>query len=402
MNFSSQLRSRWCAAALAAGLLCSGVLQGEEQPMLRVVFGPKSTVLSGLVDSETTKEALLAAVKSARPDLKPDARGLQVSAESSLPSFPDLRSLLDEIALSTHEGRFELWPERIVIGGLTDSQVTQSILKLRAEPLLRGRQLQSELKIVSSDDLPKIDVALSHGKIVPTERIAAGGQAALTETPFEAPGLRFDKLLATLHLLANPSRLGLPAASTPAESGAMPLRALPLDLSRDNAPAEAPLPPEPDPYEALPSVWFSRNTFLLQANQVPVLDSLAASLIEPKRLEAKIRIEALQPPSGSSAFNEYLCERRGAEVARLLVERGLSSSRFLIRSVASDAPVDTGEVRLLVEILPPAMDSEAEKDEAAGNAPPPPAPRPPGAATPAAPRIQDRLDDPSPPTDQPH
>src|SRR5690606_9666753 len=101
------------ASVLAAWLASCPPLLGAGAPDALVVFGPQATVLSGRVDSESTAAALAAAVKSARPDLSPDRSGLVIDPSVSLPAFPDLRGLLDELALSTHEGRFELWPDRL-------------------------------------------------------------------------------------------------------------------------------------------------------------------------------------------------------------------------------------------------------------------------------------------------
>ncbi len=335
------------ATALAALLACLP-LCGGEMPDLRVVFGPKVTTLSGRVDSETTATALVAAVKSSRPDLPPDASGLVVDPSAVLPAFSDLRSLLDEIALSTHEGRLELWPDQLVIGGLTDSLVTQSALRIRIEPILAGRALNNQICVVATDDLPKIDVTLSHGKMVPASSPDAGAAPSI-DTPYEAPGVRLEKLLATLHLLGDLGRLSgrAPASPPPGE----PLRAQPVEMTAAPAPQAL---PEPVPsLEALPSVHFSRNTFLLQANQIPTLDALAQQLLAPSRLGARVRVEALKPKDGSSAFNDYLCERRAAEVARFLTERGVAAPLFSLRTAQVDSPVDSGEVRLLVEPLPP-------------------------------------------------
>ncbi len=346
--FPSLLRLPHGAASALAALFACLPLFGEEVPDLRVVFGPETTALSGRVDSEATAAALVAAVKSARPDLSPDPSGLAIDPAAALPAFSDLRSLLDEIALSTHEGRLELWPDRLVIGGLTDSLVTQSALRIRIEPILAGRTFNNQLCVVATDDLPKIDVALSHGQMVPADGPAAGPAPAV-ETPFEAPGVRLDKLLATIHLLGDLDRLAGRAPAVP-PSGE-PLRAQPVEMTSGTAPPLA--PPAADPFEALPSVHFSRNTFLLQANQIPTLDALAQSLLSPSRLGARVRIEALKPKEGSSAFNDYLCERRAAEVARFLTERGVAPSLFTLRTLGTDSPVDSGEVRLLVETLAP-------------------------------------------------
>jgi len=105
-------------------------------------------------------------------------------------------------------------------------------------------------------------------------------------------------------------------------------------------------------FESLPSVFFSRNSFLLQLNQTETLDAVAKHLLSPARRGAPVRVEAVKASGGSTAFIDYLCERRGAEVARFLTERGVETTLMTMKNVESSSPIDAGEVRLLVEVLP--------------------------------------------------
>mgnify|MGYP000921063594 CR=1 FL=1 len=344
--------------SLAALARPAALLADDEDPLLRIAFEERSTVLSGRVASEADAGRLVEAVRTARPDLAPDRSGLAVDPSVSLPDIGDLLGVLSELALSTHGGKLELWPGRLVLGGLTDSLVVGGALRIRAEPLLRDWKLHNEILVVDTDDLPRIDVVLSGG------RMAADGATAPsppTGRPFEAPGLRLDKLLATVRFLDDLGRLGLvpsspavPGPPRPAQAETPP----PPSMSAAAPPSPAALPPT-ETFEALPSVRFSRSSFLLQANQTETLDALAQHLLSPSRRGALVRIEAVKPGGGSSAFNDYLCERRAAEVARLLSERGVESSLFAVKSVDSPSPIDEGEVRLLVEIPPPPAPEDA-------------------------------------------
>jgi hypothetical protein len=351
------------------------LLEAADSPTLRVVFGPRNTVLSGRVDAETTVEALLAALKSARPDLPPDRSGLVVDPAAEQTDLADLKSLLAEIALSTHEGRLEIWPDRIVIGGLTDSLVTQSALRIRAEPFLRNRILENRLCIVSTDDLPDIAVSLADGSKVAMEVALSATTAPKVETPFEAPGLRLEKLLAALSLLTDPSKLGAPPTMPPVASAAAPgpMRAEPLPGVA--MPPALPLTAMPvETLESLPPVLFATNSFRLQVNQEAGLDAIAKHLLSPGRKGATVRLEAMKPSGGSGTFNDYVCEQRLAEVARLLSLRGIDPAILRPDSVDSRSPIDSGEVRVTVVIPPPPSPDPEPEPAPPGNSPAPVSP----------------------------
>jgi outer membrane protein OmpA-like peptidoglycan-associated protein len=374
------------AAIFAGGLgilwvACGSLLPAAETPLLRVAFETGRVMISGRVDTEATAETIVKALHNARPDLAADRSGLVVDPSAPLPDLTEFPSLLAELGLSTHEGQLELWPDRLVIGGLTDSLVTQSALRIRAEPFLKGRILQNRLCIVGTEDLPKLEVSLAGANAAMPQAAPAVVPVAAPVGSFEMPGLSFAKLLAVMRLPGQIDRLSgkatSPAAPMPA-GGA--LRAEPLPATTPSNAADAPpaptMPLTATPvqtFETLSSVLFSRNSFLLQANQQATIEGITKLLLSPARRGAPVRIEAVKPSGGSTAFNEYLCERRAAEVARFLTDAGVAASLLRVKTIESSSPVDGGEVRLFVEILPP-VEPPAPSATAADGSPSNPSP----------------------------
>lgn len=385
------------SAAIVAGfgivaLSCGSLLPAAEGPLLRVAFETRTVMITGRVDTEATAEAIVKALNNARPDLAADRSGLTVDPSVSLPDLSELPSLLAELGLSTHEGRLELWPDRLVIGGLTDSLVTQSALRIRAKPLLAGRALHNRLCIVSTEDLPKLEVSLSGAKVGIPESAPTVVTVAAPVGSFEMPGLSFAKLLAVIRLPGQIDRLSGKTTTPPPAAGALraePLAATAPVNATDAPPGDAmPLTATPvQTFETLSSVLFSRNSFLLQANQQAAIEGITKHLLSPARRGAPVRIEAVKASGGSTAFNEYLCERRAAEVARFLTEAGVAPTLLRVKTIESSSPIDGGEVRLFVEILPPAGPPAPEATPAADTPAnlPPATKAPPGPSTPASP-----------------
>lgn len=323
-----------------------------ESPIFSVQFGTRTIVFAGRIDSGEAGQNLAAAAINARPDLAISTEGLVIDPSTSLPNIADIKSLLEELGLSTHEGRFEIWPDRILVGGLTDSLVTLTALKIRLEPVLRGRRFVNHICIVSTEDLPKIDVSLSGSIPAPSSTINPG-KKPIIEHPFESPGLLVEKILPTLLMLGDFDRI---EGRTNTPSG--PLRAMPVEMT-ETGPASSPPTPGVIPiatpvqqYETLPSIYFSTNSFLLQANQAPIFDDLAKHLLAPDRRGRLVILESMKPSGGSAAFNEYLSERRGEEVKRFLAERGVDAATLTAKVAESLSPVDKGEVRLRIEVPP--------------------------------------------------
>lgn len=334
-------------------------------PDLSVRFGERTIVIAGRIDSEENARTLATAALGARPDLEAVNKGLAVDAAVELPPLSDLSSLITELGLSTQEGMLEIWPDRILIGGLTDSLVTLTALRIRLEPILGGRRFVNHICIVGTEYLPKIDVSL-------TSRGSQKDPSSINPSPareqsFEVPGLLVEKLFPTLLMLSHFDRIEGKESASPGT-----LRALPLEMtetddgSRTSAEAgtmtSPPLPgmatllsgaAEAAPvqqYETLPSIFFSRNSFLLQANQEPIIAELTRYLLAPDRVGRIVRIEAVKASGGSSAFNEYLCEKRTAEVLRFLAERGVATAILKPGMIHSSSPVDEGQVTIKVEI----------------------------------------------------
>jgi hypothetical protein len=353
-----------CLIPVLAGTL--GAAPGGN-PELSLRFGDSTIALSGRVDSEETAQNLAAAALGARPDLQVVNEGLVIDATAELPAFSDLRSLIAELGLSTHEGRLEIWPDRVLIGGITDSVVTLTALRIRLEPIRGERRFINHICIVGTEYLPKIDVSL-------TSRAPGTDPATIDLTPareqaFEVPGLLVEKLFPTLLMLSDFDRLeGKTPAANPAAS---PLRAMPLEMTDAGAGATSAalltsLPTAPvQQYETLPSVRFSRNSFLLQANQEPIFEELTRYLVSPDRRGRTVHVEAVKASGGSGAFNDYLCERRSAEVIRILTERGADAAVMKPGVINSPSSVDEGEVRVKIEIpmLPPELPAGADVSE---------------------------------------
>lgn len=370
----SQLDSRILRLLLtllaAVSTLAPRTTLADEVPSLKIVFGTTTATLEGTVDSEATAETLASTLRMARPDLVIDRSRLAIDPTTTLPPLGDLRSLVSELALSTHEGRLELWSDRVVLGGLTDSLVTTTALKIRLDPILAGRTFINRVCIVGTEYLPKISVSLVAER-APDEGASPAASGRPPSVAFIPPGFLPEKLLPTLLLLANLDRLAgvappAPPSTTESETGetlpapvAMP--ALPL------APTQPLIALPVREFVSLPSILFSRNSFLLQANQVATVDAVAKELLATPRRGAPVFIEPVKPSGGSPAFHDYLCERRADEVARLLVERGVDRATMTIRAVDSPSPIDGGEVRLRLEILPPPEpeDDPASKPESA-------------------------------------
>jgi len=363
-----------CLVPVFAGALAAAP---AENPELSIRFGDATIALAGRVDSEDTAQNLAAAALGARPDLQIVNEGLIIDAAAELPPFSDLRSLIAELGLSTHEGRLEIWPDRVLIGGITDSVVTLTALRIRLEPIRGERRFINRICIVGTEYLPKIDVSL-------TSRATGTAPPAIDLTPareqaFEVPGLLVEKLFPTLLMLSDFDRL---EGKTHAPSGGA-LRATPLEMTGEEKEpgttgAEGAMPPPVlatmpaaipiQQYETMPSVRFSRNSFLLQANQEPIFEELTRYLLSPDRQGRTVVIEAVKTSGGSGAFNDYLCERRTAEVIRLLSERGVNAAVIKPGVIDSPSPVDEGEVRVKIEIPmlspePPAGDGVPDSSE---------------------------------------
>ncbi|MBP6602611.1 MAG: hypothetical protein KA250_12450 [Verrucomicrobiales bacterium] len=351
-------------------LLTVGTMAAEV-PQFSVRFEASEVRLSGQVDSEDTVTAILKVITGTRPDLKIVNEGLTVDPSVEFPNLPDVNSLLTEIALSTVEGRLELWRDHLLVSGLSDSLVTLTALKIRAEPILHGRAFFSRICVVPTEDLPIASDLPAGGSL--TQIGLDPDFLAPVQVSFEVPGIRLEKLFPTLVMLSSfdrlegkstaPITLTSPASPASPVLASIPLRAVPMEMT-ESAPSSGTTPPTgiaallapaaPGPQiETLPSIHFSTNSFLPRANQNEILDQISKHLLSPARIGVPVRIEAVKAGSGSGVFGDYLCERRSSEVIRFLTERGVNPAVFSVGSVNSPNAVDDGEVRIQVEIPPP-------------------------------------------------
>jgi hypothetical protein len=350
---------RFC---LLSPLFLTVVFADDSPPLLSVIFGDREVALQGTIDSEETATEIANEIKAVRPDLAITNAGLKIEPGAELPNKRHIISILVELGLSTHEGRLEIRDESILVGGLTDSLVTMTALNLRTEPILEGRKLINHVCLVHTDDLPDISVKLASGETA--KAVLDFDFHPTAEQVFEAPGLPVEKWFPAVVMLSDFNRLEGKAllTATPVEE-TIKLIATPAEL------VMAPTPAESEPrFAKLESIRFSRNTFFLQANQQLVVAETAKRLQEGELADLPVVLEAVKVSGGSGAFNEYTCERRLTEARSILKELGVSEARFLTRIRESDSQIDTGEIRVLVELpIPepePASDAESAADVA--------------------------------------
>ena len=337
-----------------------------EPPQLSIRFRPEGIEFAGMVNSEETAQLIATFVKSVRPDLAIIQGGLTISPDAPLPKLEDLKSLLEELGLSTHEGMIAFWKDRILISGLTDSVISVAALKILIEPLMENRKLINRICIVNTDDLPDIKVDLT----------TLESQAALidfqshptAEKTFAIPGLPLNKIYPALVMMSDLSRINRGGGAGIAPVRAQPLSGAQPELTIANhetttrtviqaLPADRILH-----YIDLQSILFSRSTTLLRADQTGVFDDVSTILQKPPFTGNPITISAMRCQGDAATFNEYLCEKRAARVKELLTERGVDSNLFSIRIINSPSLFDSGEVRLQV-IIPEAIEDEKEELE---------------------------------------
>ncbi|NRB74096.1 MAG: hypothetical protein HRU46_07035 [Verrucomicrobiales bacterium] len=361
---------------LIFGLLLTGArsvaFSPKDPPLLSIRFAETGVEFNGTVDSEETGQMLATSVKSVRPDLAIINRGLQVDPEATMPDLEDLKSLLEELGLSTHEGMLVFWDDRVLLSGLTDSVISVAALKILIEPLMIDRNLINRICIVNTDDLPDIKVNLT--TLESQEALLDFESYPTAEELFEIPGLPLAKIYPALVMLSDLSRINGGGGN-----GIAPVRAQPLALPKPQVTEAAQEPGEPVMIQALPaerivhyvdlpSILFSRSTQLLQADQTSVVEELVSLLLEPPFAGNPITISPVRCQGGAAAFNEYLCENRATKVKELLAQRGIDETLFTVDIRESSSPVDTGEVKLQV-IVPEAMEEEAEAPQSETEAP---------------------------------
>lgn len=359
--------------AIAVGIVVgTGSMRTEgadEAPLFAVKFTPAGAEFSGRVDSEDTAQRLAEAVKAVRPDLSILNRGIEIDPDVVLPGFADLKAVIAELGISTAEGGIAVWDDAVLVSGMTDSQITITALKIRLDPLLEGRDFINRICIVSSADMPDLSIKLSSGETVgPLLDLEKYPDAAEVFVP---PGIPLAKLHSTVIMLADPSALD-DSSPPPSESG--PIRAVPLMTSlpapeRSEGENQTSLPllraTPANTYVTLESVLFGRNSFLLQANQQSRVAETIELLNKPPLAGHRILVRPVKARSATGAYGDYLIERRTEQTRQMLVEGGIAPGRLIVRSDEPATDADTGEVRLVVEIPPPAPPVEEESAEAA-------------------------------------
>lgn len=328
-------------------LICRSAT-AEPDPFV-VEFLKTKVAFSGTTDSKETADRIASEVLLARPDLDVVNTGLAFDPEVKLPNLKLMCHLIVEIALSTHEGVFEISDDSLTVGGLTDSVVTSSVLRLRAAPILGDRQFRQQVCLVPGKDLPEIPIMLSTGET----RKAYSFDLELKqkkEVTFEPPGIILTKLLGLIEGTSNPD-LFPPVISAPVVIEAPPP---PEDLPEENPvampvlPERPPAPPPPSPYQEFGPVVFARNSVVLQSGQLEMLKGLAPTFDAEPWQGREIIVRALVYQSGSKVYARWVGERRMAEAVRFLKEAGVPEGRIKPEAVEVAGKIDRGEVKILI------------------------------------------------------
>lgn len=331
-------------------------LSADTSADFQVEIKERTILLSGSLPDDAFAKDIQSTLSSACPNHAITSDQVVFAAKSGFPSLADLRPLLAELGISTVEGRLEIWPDRIVLGGLTDSQVTLSALTVRLRSLLTTRRLVNHLCIVPTDDLPKPTLLLAEEN---TSSGSGDGRRRRTTT-FEPSGVGVHKLPDLITLLEQVDSFARNAPENVSTQVTVPLRAAPIESSVAEIATTNPTPPAPmslPENPALPAaagnshapvgvILFSRNTALFQGNQEQDLANLLSWLNSPTFQGQSIRLEAIKATGASAALLDYLCERRLDEATALLTNAGIDKSLISRRTTADDTAIDSGEVRV--------------------------------------------------------
>ncbi|MEM6915690.1 MAG: OmpA family protein, partial [Verrucomicrobiota bacterium] len=133
------------------------------------------------------------------------------------------------------------------------------------------------------------------------------------------------------------------------------------------------IPAEPQPLlVSLSSLFYTRHSFLLQANQDEKIEEIVKQLSAPPLSGHTLLLRAVKSNAQGNAYGDYLVEKRGNAAKELLTERGIPEARITLDPITLSSRVDTGEVRLVVRIPPTPSESSEDADSAAEvDAPPP-------------------------------
>lgn len=344
----------------------------KEAPDLSIRFSPRGIIFAGRIDSEETGQELAKTARKIRPDLPIRNEGIRIDPSFAVPTLPDLKSLLAEIGLSSHDGGVTFFPDRVILTGMTDSVVTLTAIQLRLEPILGNRRLVNRICIVSSADLPDIDVRLSSGET--SDSLLDFDFYPSAAGAFVTPGVGMEKLYPTLVLMSSFERFADPSSLNQTNN----LRAIPMSAGETALPGDVDLEVGPPVLRAVPagptstyvpleSLRFSRNSFLLQAGGREILENLAQQLSQPALAGQKVLLKSLTWNGTSPDFIHYLAEKRIGEAKKYIVDMGIPETLIETEVVSTPSTVDTGEVQVIVEIPPPP--TPVEEGDSETNAP---------------------------------
>ncbi len=374
-NLLRIIQKLWAAvvASLCISLSLGGdsTRRGESDgvpPFVLQVSGSQ-VFFSGGVPDKTQADLLANALLSARPDLQVKNAGIVFDSAADLPTAELLRSLLIEVVLSLHEGEVEIGEDFVLVGGLTDSIVTTSVIRIRLAPLLGDRVFIDQICQVPTADLPEVPILLSSGES--RQPFAFDLDVRENESAqFTPPGLLLDKVR---RLIDSTADMGLLQTGRPTTDDALQnVASIPVAVGAVGSPAGGqsvlPVPAVPlDPYVAFGSLLFVRNTASPQQGQRDQIAGIAASLNSLQWAEQAIELRVSVYRSGAPSFAKWLGERRRDELRQWLIAAGVAEGRIKAKLIEVTDGIDQGLAQVMVMRLPPVVAipvaEETEQDQ---------------------------------------
>lgn len=344
----------------------------RERKPFAILFKRSKITFSGSIDAKETADSLAGTILDVRPDMNVVDAGMDFNDDVKLPDRKLLESLIVEIALSTDEGVFEISDDVLVVGGLTDSVVAESVIRLRARALLGKRRYQEQICLVPVEDLPDAPVLLSSGETRKAFTFEQKLEQKKQEASYETPGIMLTKIRSLIEGTADPSiypeitvqdPMLMSAVVEIPEPLVVPAEIASQGMKEDTESEE--IPPESgalSPYEEFGPILFARNSFVLQTGQREMIEELVPVLKAEPWVGHPIIVRSLIYSSGADAFSSWISEKRLAEAVRLLSIAGIHPNFLKAETAKTLDRIDKGEVKILIT-KPPGYVSPTDGEE---------------------------------------
>lgn len=350
-SFPFGCRSFLLPVAVSALAFClsesRGVAAAESGPLpLKVRFWADEIELTGAMPDERSADRLRIAVYQAQAGKAVWDR-LVIDpgrAPIELPRLDDIAGLLLELSLSTIDGSLEITSERLVITGLTDSQVTHAAMEARLRMLgsrYGSRSVLNRICIVTEDDLALPQPVRPRPSLNPVP---------LDRAPFVLADSEYGPMPPVL--VAMPVSV---AAEAPADAAVM--AATPVEQEET-----------PPGHAALDPIQFAVNTYLVRSDQFARIDEALKQIRALPESAGKIVLRGYPDQPGRYDYNDWLGKSRAQAVLRQFRDAGVPETRLSVE--VPKAPKDGPNLgKVLILVPQPASVTPATAGTLTGNQP---------------------------------